>query len=380
MTTTYTILTEKMEEVEKKLKRLQKKAQKYDIPFSYSFGEPYCYESKRRDDYGAPYIVKYEIIDLTIESEIIKKGDYTIIARIEHDIAGNIVNVFVGEMETAWATIPAHCDHCNGNHGQKVTFIVENGSERRQVGRTCLKEYCGIDPQMVGAMNQFFEEMDEYSPERGEILEGVPHVYDAVEILAHAIEVFAEQGYRKSEEMGSNKGEILRRVSEGTKPKHETIEQAEKLAEEIASLTVEDAVEWNVNNVQTRIKGFYCKPTDFGYFAYAPVAMERRARRMETLKRRAEEKSAIAAKSGYVGIVGERMDFTVSEAQLLTSWENQYGITFLYRFIDSNGNVLMWFASKRIDTEGLKRIKATVKEHSERDGIKQTIITRVKVA
>ena len=83
-TNTYTILTEKQEDVEKKLKRLQKKAHKYGITFSSSWGEPYAIERTHTDDFGKKYTIKYEVVDLTIESEIIRKDGYTVLAYIEH--------------------------------------------------------------------------------------------------------------------------------------------------------------------------------------------------------------------------------------------------------------------------------------------------------
>ena len=386
---TYTILEEMRNEVEKKLKRLQKKANRYNIPFAYTESEPYGYEVEYNVD-GQKVKHIYEVYDLSIEAEVIKNGDYTIIARIEHTPTGNIVNTFVGEMQSEWAHIPAHCDHCNGNHGQKFTFIVDNGEERKQVGRTCLKEYCGIDPQTVGMVNEFFGDIEEFTPEGYDFIGSpIAYGYETTEILAHAIEAYDAQGYRKSDEYGSNKSVILDAVNHGDHPSKEAMEKAEKLSDAIVAMSIEDAVDANLNNVQTRIKGYYCKASEFGYFAYAPVAYEKYIKRIEEAKRRAEEKEALGANSEYVGTVGERTEFEVKEVKLLTSWESQYGITYLYRFIDKNDNVLIWFASTSLgkwvdgewhDAENVERIKATVKDHSERDGVKQTIITRVKVA
>ena len=74
------------------------------------------------------------------------------------------------------------------------------------------------------------------------------------------------------------------------------------------------------------------------------------------------------------------MDFTVKEAKYITSWETIYGMTHLYKFVTVDGNVLVWFASSMIDIDDVHKLKGTVKDHTERDGIKQTVITRCKVA
>ena len=268
------------------------------------------------------------------------------------------------------------CAHCNANHNLKYTFIVTNGKEEKQVGRTCLKDYCGIDPQMIGAFNAFFEEMEEESAERYEFIDGVPCVYSAVEILAHAIEITDEQGYIKSDEYDSNKGHLIKKC--GNVPNHDYFQKAEVMAEAIKNLSIDDAITYRLNNVQARLKGDYCKPSDFGYFAYAPTAYKNMIERKAREERRAQEKAEIGAHSNYVGIVGERADFEIKEVRLLTSFFTDYGTTFLYRFIDKNDNVLIWFASSKMENETASKIKATVKSHSERDGVKQTLITRVK--
>ena len=387
-TNTYTILEEKREDMEKKLRRLEKKAKKYDIPFSVSYGEPYAIEIKRTDDFGKKYTQKYEVFDLTIESETIRKDGYTVLAHIEHGDDGNVVDVFEGQMQTEWVNIKPFCAHCNANHNLKYTFMVSNGNEIKQVGRTCLKEYCGIDPQMIGMMNSFHDDIDEYTPDGYDFGEGLPCVYDAVEVLAFAIEAIKKQGYVKSDERDSNKGEIIKAVGH-RHPSKELLAEAETMAKAIAEMSVEEAVNARLNNVQVRIKGFYCKPSEFGYFAYAPIAYERHMKYIEAQKRKAEEKAKVAKDSEYVGNVGERAEFRIKEMTLLTTFPTDYGTTFLYRFIDQSGNILIWFASGSFGAwkngkwetyENVSKIKATIKAHNEREGVKQTILTRVKVA
>lgn len=378
MENTYMILEEKREEVAKKLRRLQKKAQKYNVPFTVTESEPYCHTVIRDYD-GRKVEERYEVYDLTIVSEVIKNDGYSIIARIEHCDDGNIVNVFDGEMQMEWAKIPAHCDHCNGNHHQKITVIVEKDGVQKQVGRTCLKEYCGIDPQTIGMFNQFFDDIEEYTMEGYDFDESIPHVYDTDTVLAHAIAVLRAQGYRKTDERDSNRDAVLKLTLDGERPTEEDLNKAKEMSAYIENMSIEDAVNARLDNVRTRIKGYYCKPSDFGYFAFAPLAYENMMKRIAKQKERDAERKAMSEASEYVGTIGERTVFNVKEAKLLTSWENQYGMTFLYRFIDENDNVLVWFASTTID-EDVAKIKATVKDHSERDGVKQTIITRVKVA
>ena len=104
------------------------------------------------------------------------------------------------------------------------------------------------------------------------------------------------------------------------------------------------------------------------------------------LKRKAREKQweatrlAAAAASSHVGTVGQRITITAATAKLVTSWETLYGTTRLYKFTDNQGNVFVWRASRAIKISDGMAIKGTVKDHSEYNGIKQTVLTRCAAA
>ena len=50
--------------------------------------------------------------------------------------------------------------------------------------------------------------------------------------------------------------------------------------------------------------------------------------------------------------------------------------SYLTKFHDAEMNVYVWFASKPLIEGNEYRLRATVKEHSEYKGIKQTVLTR----
>ena len=85
-----------------------------------------------------------------------------------------------------------------------------------------------------------------------------------------------------------------------------------------------------------------------------------------------------AAKSSWVGTVGERVTLTSAEAKLLTSWDTMYGVTFMYQFTDEAGNIYIWKTGNIIE-ETRVSLKGTVKAHGEFNGIKQTELTRCRV-
>lgn len=114
--------------------------------------------------------------------------------------------------------------------------------------------------------------------------------------------------------------------------------------------------------------------------AYAKVLVEkiRNARSAE------ECKSQKAAESSHVGVVGNRGDFDLVYTGW-TSYDTRYGQMNIHFFEDIKGNQLVWKTSKfpegqnGEDVDKGSRIScvATVKDHSDYNGVKQTVLTRV---
>ena len=51
----------------------------------------------------------------------------------------------------------------------------------------------------------------------------------------------------------------------------------------------------------------------------------------------------------------------------------------MYKFIDIEGNVFIWITSCYIDMDKRIKLRGTIKEHSEYNNVKQTVLTRCKV-
>lgn len=88
------------------------------------------------------------------------------------------------------------------------------------------------------------------------------------------------------------------------------------------------------------------------------------------------------AGSGHVGTVGEKIEFGAT-VEGVRSFEGGYGTTFVVRFRDAGGNLIVWFASNPPDCieEGAKvSVVGTVKAHDTYADEKQTLVTRCKVA
>ena len=376
--TTYTIPECKRSDIEKRMARYQKKAERYGCKIEVEYGKPY---TKKIPVYKRDHVnhvefhngdMMVEVFDISIDGDDIRKGEYRVLARIEHLEDGNIVTAF-GEVsvDPAWGKLEPHCDHCNCNHNQHYTFIVEDmNGNRVQVGRNCLKDYCGIDPQMVGMLNEInciIEDDDIGGLDYCDFSVKASEVYDARKILHLAVKAQKAVGYIPSNNPGSNKELINKWLKENETVDQKIIEEAEKIADGIINMDEDDAFKANLNNVKSILTCGYCKMSHFGYIACAPMMFDRY---MMFKAKRDLEKSM----SDYLGEIGKRITVELKEVKLLTSWPNAYGYTFLYKMLDNNNNVIIWQASKRF--EGANIIKATVKAHNIRDGIKQTVVTR----
>ena len=91
------------------------------------------------------------------------------------------------------------------------------------------------------------------------------------------------------------------------------------------------------------------------------------------------ERAAKNAKSQHVGVVGDRHRFVLN-VRLVRSFESMYGIIWLHVCEDADNNVVVYKGSKELAARGeTVTVDATVSEHGEREGVKQTIIKRPKI-
>ena len=91
---------------------------------------------------------------------------------------------------------------------------------------------------------------------------------------------------------------------------------------------------------------------------------------------RQRELAEAAANCTHIGAVGKRAVFTLTLKKRL-SFDGQYGTTYVHLMEDAAGNHVVHKGSCISIEEGEEfTVKATVKEHGERDGIKQTILSR----
>ena len=380
--TTYTIPAVAKDELQKKLEKLAKKANAYGNHLNWSFSDEFV---ATRNIYNVDPVTQVQVktdeqkvfaVEVTIDSDIIKKDGYEVIAQIEAvGYNQNLVKMLDGsDAELAWYTMPLFCEHCGTHRVKRFTFIVKDVfGQYKQVGKTCLHDYCGIDPKLIAMSQQLTDEIvEEYGIDEYDFAGSGEYLFDVLRTIAEAYDIIKEHGYVKSDENNSTKSRLIAKF--GTfEPSEVSKKLAQEMKDTLSKMNYSELSDF-LCNVKNMLQAGYVRSNNFGYIAYAPVAFEKLMKQIEQEQHREETKGL----SEYVGNVGEKLTIDVKEAKLVTSWETVYGWTHLYKFVTSDNNVLVWYASRAYEGEP-KRITGTVKDHKEYDGEKQTILTRCKI-
>lgn len=395
----YKIHEDNIARLEDKLKKIEKKCAKLGCTYNYKrIGE--VYEEVKHDD-GTTAIAKF--IEVEVEGKAII-NDWEVIARVDHETNGVIISKVCFDVE-----IPAkytlsdynHCEHCNSRRNRKVVYVLRHTEtgEWKQVGATCLKEFThGLDAEMAASFLAMFDELVEWDAVTPS--SSYRKYYNLRDYLRYCVECVNKFGYVRSHDgystaerawdyfmlkeynwaINSQVRETLEKAMNDVQFNANTDEAAETVDKVIEYVLSCEADSDYIITIQTLAKDEYfnCKYT--GFIASMVVCYHKHIAKME--KAEAEKKAAAENPSRYIGNVGERMTREIASAELVHSFDNQYGMTFFYRIIDTDGNVLMWRSSNWLDLDhfDFKTVTFTVKSHEEYRGIQQTHVTRCKFA
>lgn len=385
------IASSDLPEVNKLLGRLQAKAKAEGVPMTWTASKPYPYYLSEQD------II--EVVDLRLSRSIICAPGWTVLAHIQAEPGGNVVtNLSGGRTPSEWHKLDCHCDHCGTNRRRKVIYLVKKYQNReiRQVGKTCLKEYTGIDPYFAVKFADILAYADKLENPGMSWETSAPYVrlYNVRKIMALAVDAVGQYGYTPTSQPGSTSDRVKNTISrrdEEISPKNR--EEADRIIEWIKSsdFSGNDFMQ----NAKILVESEYIKYKDVGRICYLPVSykkwMERQEQERQKREKLEKDKKA-GTTSQFLGKVKERLTLVVKSVEKVTSCYNEWGMSTLYRMIDNNSNILTtWtsgdpFGCWEEDNNGSLdhltyplAIKGTVKEHKEYKGENQTVLTRVKM-
>lgn len=389
-----------VEEIEARVAKINAKAEKFGVPTLRVFitespdkvfvFEPTFVTWNRRDKTQVrPSDTTAICYDVEVVGDPVKLGDYTVIGKVELHLDKPVFLSF-GEQEIRplWDGT-FNCEHCEHNRRRNSVFIIKSEKDGvKQVGSACVKDYTGLDISAVLHMTKLMKELDEIYE-----MDPKPHLYIPVRyFLALTIRDIREYGYksRKDNPGTCTADAVLHSYSDPLhliKPEDSHFKQADTViawVKENADQYTERSEFWY--NLMTIAKEEVFDPKFAGYLAYLPVAYAKEMDKLDELKKRESNR----AQSEYVGTVKERFETQVT-VKRVAEFDTEYGLMRIIVLLDLDGNILVWKTSTGYDLanyyydnldSGLThifKIKATVKEHQEYKGAKQTAITRVVI-
>jgi hypothetical protein len=388
--TVITIITERLPEAVKALKKLAAKAERYGTPkVTWSVAAPRA--EKRRTEDGRT--VSIQVTDITLGNlEAPRVGAFRFLARLERTPAGTIIDSIAGEdLPERFRNTTGECEHCGKVRDRKHLFVVcEDGGEPVQVGRSCLRDYMGTDtPESVASRFRFERELGEFSDEWS--LGSGPVTDSAAELLAVTATAIRLWGWvPKSAPEGSGTPTSSRisvwfYLPPGNKSGKEDLDALKAAISDADWEEAGAAFAWvmsngddseYMHNLRTILVAGVVEPKRRGY-ACSAVAAHQRALGLLELKRREREASA---NSHHVGVVGERLRGLELTVLSNRGFSGQFGDSVLYKMRDEAGNVFTWFKSGDgiMDVGNTYILDATVKAHTSYQGVLETQLTRAK--
>ena len=400
----YAIPEVNIESLEKKLTKIRNKCAKYGCEFKYERTGEHFEERSFKDDRGVVRKEMVKYIDVDVDGRAAVNG-WRFAASLEYTDKGNIISGVGIEIPDRYYTCSPWCEHCKTRRDRKSSYIVynEETGEFKQVGRGCLRDFTGgLSAEAVAQFESWFKEAEEASEFSGFGGWGSSYynVKDFMVCVAETIRVF---GYVKRDAVGmlatADLADILFRVENNMRcwgdsrawremyddavdrgfdtKRADSIELAGTVREWIGK---SDRTDNYFHNLKVACALECCERSAVGLLASAFPAYNRELEyESERREREAKEKEA-AAKSSWMGEVGDKVAFEIADFRVISSWETQWGWTSVYKFVDTDGREATWKTSNYVDEHCVGgTIKGSVKELKEYRGIKQTELTRCKV-
>ena len=386
-TRTFFIRSERLEVVKNKLEALSRMAEKLGLSkLKVTFAEPHP------DQDGI------ERVPVVVEAPAIRLNGWRMNAKIEHDATGNLVSLYgpsgspdESEMRLRQGQkADAKCDHCGVARNRKVTFLMRSAdgyAREAQVGSSCLKDFTGhANPMTILALAEDFEQTFEAIERLGNTpgtAMAVERPSTVAEVIAAAWACVEKDGkWRPREHNQRGTADDVKRLLLGEHGGRDRIGDAHyKMAEEtIAFVQSERFLQRGseyTHKLRTLASREHVDADKIGLVASAVAAHQRYKRKSES----ADANSA--AKPPYVSEWKGEKDKKITTAIVVDGdpgVNTKYGTKTLsiLRDIDT-GVKLTWLNSGRSAlAEGeTYNITGTVKAHVERDGLRETVLSRV---
>lgn len=391
---TYQIPSSNLVLLNEKFEKLNKKAKKLSLqPISYEIVE--TVQRKVNFEVYISYIIKV----IGIEPKI---SGWQFLATIEHQEHGNIIRKIPNSdaiSTSDYREAQPLCEHCNKVRKRKDTYLVlSEDSLIKQVGKSCLKDFLGHgSPEGIAEIMTWYTDisaiLEMYTDDEwgcGRNGKGTEY-YETETFLAFTAEAINRFGWVSRQKSKDSFDNILATVEvvesnfAAMRSKDDaTRRRAWNYTEESIELA-KKALEW--------WRDSYCEKenielNDFEYNLTTAVrgdALDCRntgiaASLISIYQRKVEDDLKCSNPNNvWIGEPKEKLENLKVNLISVKPVETLFGITYYHNFETPEGTRLLWKATSEQWQAGCTyNINATVKEHTEYRGTKQTVVLRVK--
>lgn len=380
---TYNVLASRQTHVERELKVLDKRAQRKGLlPITWQWGKLYSYLVPLTGKETAK-------VPLTITSEPSQYQGWSFVASLAH-VDGETVIASTGthELPKKYRNSGATCEHCSMNRRRKNTYVLHHAEKGFfQVGSSCLSDFLGTDraeklaylATIEAEIRDACEDDSKGRREEGwKLREFLAVTSDSIRTHGWVSRTTArEYGSRATADTVINtlRETYAPATAQGTEEAGLAADWAESLSDAIVDAAKGDYL----HNVRAVARIGYINGKSAGIAASIVTAYQRHVAE----ERKKAETAALPA-SNYVGQVGKRETFR-AKLDMVSGYDTDYGYTTVLKFRTATGAVILWKASSgtgvsRSDAGKTYLVTGSVKEQSEYKGVKQTVLTRCKLA
>lgn len=328
---------------------------------------------------------------VSITGEAPKIAGYTFIARLDHNTDPTGASNLVYAMPNATLTqeqrnLPALCDHCGTKRFRRDTYLLHEDATGNviQVGRTCLKDFTGHDPEKIlkyaGYLLSLYNSVN--SATENEFHMNNWRTIETEHYLAYVALAIRTWGWVSGKTAYENGGTSTRQDAWTVMTDNQGYYERQGIV-----LTDEDrkkaseALTWALAQDKSK-SDFMHNMVTVAETGYIDMASSGVAAAIIQVYFKACEKAATEkldlGKSTHQGQKGDRLNLEV-KVYGKSYGTGSYGPWTRVSMIDEAGNVYITFAGGKFDPakDAKIRIRGTVKNHGEFKGVKQTNLNRV---
>lgn len=411
----YFIPEHKFESFDREVKRIAKKCRKAGVEYTYEIGNVTTIEVVVHENFMIRKNIKYTTMMnvCPVELDIKLKHNRWNVLGVVIDADGIQQAYFGNNTELAKKYLHVdmcRCDHCHTRRARKSVCVLEHEDGRQMViGTTCVKEFTdGLDGSLCKEILEFFkdkyhmdiniderrchcsmDEFEDYFGGVGSVRDGASRYYITKEFVSYAAALIDKYGYVSKSMAEYCCGAVtptvflindfidnVRKGNECVLEKHENI--AEKAIEWCKNLNDDEIQSPYLLNLRELCRDDLCTSRHWGMLVSLVPTYKREVEKREAAKK--------TVPSEYVSEVGTRTTFDVKLLADITFEDfNCYARDIITKHVvkmDCGGNILVWITEKNPHKEigDTFKITGTVKEHSLYKGVKQTVLTRCKIA